>query len=150
MLAFCSIHLSDDENRKVFGKCNSLNGHGHNYVVEVSVRGPVDRKTGMVMNLTDLKEIINYCVMKPLDHKNIDKDVLYFKTIPSTAENIAVYIWDSLYERLKKPELLHEVKLWETDKNYVVYQGAKAEIHRTIDRRTSEANICANMSSDSE
>lgn len=142
--------MSDDENRAIFGKCNSLNGHGHNYVVEVSIRGPVDRKTGMVMNLTDLKEIIDHCVMKPLDHKNIDKDVPYFKTIPSTAENIAVFIFDSLLEKLDKAELLHEVKLWETDKNYVVYQGIKAETPRTIDRRTSEANCCANMSSDSE
>lgn len=56
----------------MFGKCNHVNGHGHNYNVEVSVRGPVDRKTGMVMNLTDLKDIMNDCIIKPLDHKNID------------------------------------------------------------------------------
>lgn len=146
---FRSIHLSDEENRKVFGKCNHVNGHGHNYNVEVSVRGPVDRKTGMVMNLTDLKDIMNDCIMKPLDHKNIDKDVAYFKTTPSTAENIAVFIFDAMLERLNNPELLFEVKLWETDKNYVVYQGAKIAPSTPFDRRI-QRNIQRNVSSDSE
>lgn len=141
-----SVFLSDDENREIFGKCNSLNGHGHNYTVEIAVRGPVNHKTGMVMNLTDLKQIIDDCIMQPLDHKNIDKDVPYFKNIPSTAENIAVFIWNAIAEKLPRPDLLHEVKLWETDKNYVSYHGAKGE--RTSDRRVSE-NICGNMSSDS-
>ena len=100
------------------------------------------------MNLTDLKEVMNECIMKPLDHKNIDMDVPYFRTTPSTAENIAVFIWDSMILRLQKPELLYEVKLWETDKNFVAYFGAKTEI-RALDRRISE-NICGNMSSDTE
>lgn len=86
--------------------------------------------------------------MKPLDHKNIDMDVPYFRTTPSTAENIAVFIWDSMVKILAKPQLLYEVKLYETDKNFVTYQGAKTDI-RHVDRRISE-NICANMSSDSE
>lgn len=146
---FRSIHLSDKENREVFGKCNHINGHGHNYTVEVSVRGPVDRKTGMVMNLTELKAIMHDCIMNPLDHKNIDRDVPYFKKIPSTAENIAVFIWDQIREKLHKPELLYEVKLFETDKNFVLYQGATTAVKPNIDRRMSE-NICANMSSDSE
>jgi 6-pyruvoyltetrahydropterin/6-carboxytetrahydropterin synthase len=102
----------------------------------------------MVMNLSDLKETMNECIMKPLDHKNIDKDVLHFTTTPSTAENIAVFIWDSMFSRLAKPQLLYEVKLWETDKNFVSYQGAKTEI-RALDRRISE-NMCGKMSSDSE
>lgn len=139
--------LSDEENKQIFGKCNHINGHGHNYSVEVSIRGPVDRKTGMVMNLTELKEIMTECIMKPLDHKNIDMDVPFFRTTPSTAENIAVFIWDAMVLLLQKPELLYEVKLWETDKNFVTYQGAKTEIRH--DRRISE-NICGNMSSDSE
>lgn len=133
----------------MFGKCNHVNGHGHNYSVEVSVRGPVDRKTGMVMNLTDLKDIMNDCIMKPLDHKNIDKDVAYFKATPSTAENIAVFIFDAMLERLSNPELLFEVKLWETDKNYVVYQGAKIAPPTPFDRRI-QRNIQRNVSSDSE
>lgn len=101
----------------------------------------------MVMNLTDLKAIMEDSIMKPLDHRNIDKEVAYFKCTPSTAENIAVFIWEAMRSKLDKPELLHKVKLWETDKNFVVYQGAKTM--PKIDRRMSE-NICANMSSDSE
>lgn len=101
----------------------------------------------MVMNLTELKEIMNECIMKSMDHKNIDQDVLYFNTVPSTAENIAVFIWDSLLANLAKPEQLFEVKLWETDKNYVTYRGSKGELR--VERKMSE-NICANMSSDSE
>lgn len=141
--------MSDEENQNLFGKCNNLNGHGHNYVLEVSVRGPVDRKTGMVMNLTELKDIIAECVMNPLDHKNIDKDVAYFKNIPSTAENIAVFIWDAVSDKLNKPDMLCKVKLWETDKNFVVYQGAKFGVQRPLIRKMSE-NVCGHMSSDSE
>lgn len=118
-----SVHLSDEENRVIFGKCNNPNGHGHNYVVEVSIRGPVDLKTGMVMNLVELKQIMGSCIMDPMDHKNLDLDVAHFKTTPSTAENIAVFIWDNLAKALDKPELLHEVKLYETEKNIVVFQG---------------------------
>ena len=85
--------LSNEENLKLFGKCNNPNGHGHNYKVVVTVHGEVDPVTGMVMNLTDLKEYIEEAIMKPLDHKNLDLDVLYFTDIVSTTENVAVYIW---------------------------------------------------------
>lgn len=144
---YCSVHLSDDENKKVFGKCNHLNGHGHNYTVEVSLRGPVDRRTGMVMNLTELKVIMDNAIMMPLDHKNIDKDVEYFKTVPSTAENIAIFIFDSIQERLAKPELLFEVKLYETDKNIVAYQGSRTNVRTP---KLVRKNTCGSMSSDSE
>uniref|UniRef100_A0A3Q3R631 6-pyruvoyl tetrahydrobiopterin synthase n=1 Tax=Monopterus albus TaxID=43700 RepID=A0A3Q3R631_MONAL len=76
-----SLHLSDGENEKVYGKCNNPYGHGHNYKVEVTVRGKIDRITGMVMNLTDLKRCIEEVIMVPLDHKNLDKDVPYFASV---------------------------------------------------------------------
>ncbi|XP_028821413.1 6-pyruvoyl tetrahydrobiopterin synthase [Denticeps clupeoides] len=117
-----SNHLSDEENRRVFGKCNNPNGHGHNYKVEVTVRGKIDRKTGMVMNLTDLKHYIEEAIMKPLDHKNLDKDVPYFADVVSTTENLAVFIWDSM-AKLLPTNLLYEIKVHETDKNIVVYRG---------------------------
>lgn len=123
-----SIKLSDEENKIVFGKCNNPNGHGHNYSVEVSVRGPVDEKTGMVMNLVDLKKVMDQSIMEPMDHKNLDKDVEYFKTIPSTAENIAVFIWDSIKLKLSNPELLYEVKLHETENNIVLYRGKRSSV----------------------
>ncbi|XP_051523210.1 6-pyruvoyl tetrahydrobiopterin synthase-like [Myxocyprinus asiaticus] len=117
-----SKSLSDEENKKIFGKCNNPNGHGHNYKVEVTVRGKIDRITGMVMNLTDLKEYIEEAIMKPLDHKNLDMDVPYFANVVSTTENLAVFIWDSM-AKLLQPNMLYEIKVHETDKNIVVYRG---------------------------
>ncbi|XP_070621683.1 6-pyruvoyl tetrahydrobiopterin synthase-like isoform X2 [Erythrolamprus reginae] len=73
--------LSDEENLKLFGKCNNPNGHGHNYKVEVTVQGEIDPLTGMVINLTDLKDYMEETIMGPLDHKNLDKDVPYFAEV---------------------------------------------------------------------
>nr|UZC79459.1 6-pyruvoyl-tetrahydropterin synthase [Cyprinus carpio 'koi'] len=117
-----SKSLSDEENKRIFGKCNNPNGHGHNYTVEVTVRGKIDRNTGMVMNLTDLKECIEEAIMKPLDHKNLDLDVPYFADVVSTTENLAVFIWESMV-KLLPPDSLHEIKIYETDRNIVVYRG---------------------------
>jgi len=142
--AFSACHrlhsrwLSDEENREVFGKCNNPNGHGHNYTLEVTVRGPMDSRTGMVMNLTDLKKAIEVTVMDTLDHKNLDKDVPYFSSKssgpPSTTENVAVFIWNSLRDHLAVSRRadaaeLYEVKIWETDKNIVVYRGENTSIN---------------------
>uniref|UniRef100_A0A3P8Z1Q8 6-pyruvoyl tetrahydrobiopterin synthase n=1 Tax=Esox lucius TaxID=8010 RepID=A0A3P8Z1Q8_ESOLU len=111
-----SLSLSDEVNKKIFGKCNNPNGHGHNY------KGMIDRHTGMVMNITDLKQHVEDVVMIPLDHKNLDKDVPYFSDVVSTTENVAVYIWDNMVKRLPA-DLLYEVKIHETDKNVIVYRG---------------------------
>ncbi|XP_056627314.1 6-pyruvoyl tetrahydrobiopterin synthase [Triplophysa dalaica] len=126
--SFCACHrlhsksLSDEENKRTFGKCNNPNGHGHNYTVEVTVKGKIDKNTGMVMNLTDLKKIIEETIMKPLDHKNLDLDVPYFANVVSTTENLAVYIWDCMAKHLP-PNTLYEIKMHETDKNKVIYRG---------------------------
>ncbi|TDH03128.1 hypothetical protein EPR50_G00159820 [Perca flavescens] len=117
-----SIHLSDEENKRVYGKCNNPNGHGHNYKVEVTVRGKIDSLTGMVMNLTDLKRCIEEVIMIPLDHKNLDEDVPYFANVVSTTENVAVYIWDNMVKVLPS-NLLYEIKIHETDNNVVIYRG---------------------------
>ena len=118
-----SKQLSDEENLEIFSKCNNPNGHGHNYVVEVTVKGTVDDATGMVMNITDLKKIIDVSVMKPLDHKNLDKDVPYFHQVVSTTENVAVFIWLQIKDELPPNVQLDQVKIWETEKNIVVYKG---------------------------
>ncbi|XP_077162205.1 6-pyruvoyl tetrahydrobiopterin synthase-like isoform X2 [Paroedura picta] len=117
-----SKSLSDEENLKLFGKCNNPNGHGHNYTVEVTVQGKIDPATGMVINLTDLKDYMQEAIMEPLDHKNLDKDVPYFADVVSTTENVAVFIWENLQKRLPKGTL-YKVKVYETDKNIVVYKG---------------------------
>ena len=118
-----SAKLSDDENLKIFGKCNNANGHGHNYKVEATVYGPVDPNTGMVINLTELKKHMNTVIDK-LDHKHLDKDVEYFKNVVSTTENVAVYIYDGL-DALLPEGLLYEVKIHETESNVVRYRGTK-------------------------
>ncbi|CAB4061077.1 queD [Lepeophtheirus salmonis] len=118
--------LSPHQNLQIFGKCNNPNGHGHNYVMEVTVSGPPDPITGMTMNLSDLKDLISHHVLEVLDHKNIDKDVPYFSLTnkTSTSENMAIFIWESLFPHLNEGfARLYEVKLWETEKNIVVYRG---------------------------
>ncbi|KAG7281327.1 hypothetical protein CRUP_023478 [Coryphaenoides rupestris] len=117
-----SLDLSDEENKSIYGKCNNPNGHGHNYRAEVTVRGNINRENGMVINLTDLKQCIEEAIMVPLDHKNLDKDVPYFANVVSTTENLAIYIWENLAKILPVGEL-YEVKIYETDKNIVVYRG---------------------------
>ncbi|KAF8563515.1 hypothetical protein P879_09936 [Paragonimus westermani] len=119
-----SLHLTDTENRHTFGKCNNPNGHGHNYKLEVTLFGPVDPKTGMVMNLTELNSVIQRNVLDFVDHKNLDKDVDYFRdnSVVSTTENLAVFIWNQLLLSIPRT-VLHEVKLWETDKNVITYRG---------------------------
>lgn len=93
------------------------------FAVHVTIRGPVSPVTGMVMNITDLKDTIEKSVMEPMDHKHLDKDVPYFADKVSTTENVAIFIWKSLIELLPNPNLLYEVKIHETDKNIVIYRG---------------------------
>ncbi|CAD7086355.1 unnamed protein product [Hermetia illucens] len=144
-----SKHLSEEENREVFDKCNWDNGHGHNYVVRVTVRGPVCPKTGMVMNITELKNHMDEVILKNLDHKNLDKDVNYFSDKPSTTENLSIYIWDHVRALMKKPELLYEVKIDETDKNSVTYRGPYPSQTKYTNKRC-QGGSCNNISSDSD
>lgn len=120
-----SKSLSDEENKALFGKCNNPNGHGHNYKVEVTVRGPVDAKTGMVINITDLKTIINTAIMDVMDHKNLDLDVPEFRDteLVSTTENVAYVIYESIRKQLPSHVHLYEVKVHETEKNIMSYRG---------------------------
>ncbi|NWI63792.1 PTPS synthase, partial [Todus mexicanus] len=126
-VAFSASHrlhsksLSDEENLKLFGKCNNPNGHGHNYKGEELACG-IDPVSGMVINLTDLKEYMQEAIMEPLDHKNLDKDVPYFAEVVSTTENVAVFIWENL-KKLLPTGILYKVKVYETDQNVVVYKG---------------------------
>jgi 6-pyruvoyltetrahydropterin/6-carboxytetrahydropterin synthase len=118
-----SPHLSEAENVEVFGKCNHVNGHGHNYIVKVTLFGEIDPKTGMILNMTLLKKYMEQAIMKPMDHKNLDKDVEYFKSRPSTTENLTVFIWTEMKKVMNKPDLLYEVEVYETENNIVKYRG---------------------------
>lgn len=97
----------------------------HFILVEVTVCGPVDPITGMVMNISDLKLYMKKVLMDQLDHKNLDKDVPYFKNITSTTENVAIYVFNELKKIMPNSDLLYEVKIFETDKNIVIYRGEK-------------------------
>ncbi|KAL3985925.1 6-pyruvoyl tetrahydrobiopterin synthase [Acanthocheilonema viteae] len=114
--------LSDTENDQLYGKCNNLNGHGHNYIWEVTLRGPIDQKSGMVYSLANLKNEMKI-VLDEVDHKNLDKDIVYFKNNVSTAENLIVYLWNELKSKIGNPELLYKMILHETEKNSVTYRG---------------------------
>ena len=113
--------LSDEENERLFGKCANL--HGHNYVLEVVVAGPVDQTTGYVFDLKRLSDVISRQVIQDVDHKNLNTDVPWLEGRIPTAENLAVAFWERIGSEL--PEgMLRSVRLWETDKNWVEVGGA--------------------------
>ena len=114
--------LSNDENFEIFGKCSYENFHGHNYELIVKILGDIDPKTGMVMDLSDLKKIIKTEVEDLLDHKNLNLDIPYFKDIIPTTENLAIFIWNKLKSAIKLDVKL-SIVLYETPRNYVEYSG---------------------------
>jgi len=107
--------LSDDENRRLFGKCVNL--HGHNYVLEVVVAGEVDPATGYVLDLKSLSDIISTHIICDVDHRNLNTDVPWLKGSIPTAENLAQAFWRRLEPELPAG-LLRSVRVWETDKNW--------------------------------
>ena len=116
-----SKELSDEENQTLFGKCHRDNGHGHNYVFEVILKGEIDPRSGIVMDLSVLKKIIEEQVLEDFDHRHLNLDVVEFKDLNPTVENIARVIWDRLSRALPKG-LLHEVKVHETENNVAYYR----------------------------
>jgi 6-pyruvoyltetrahydropterin/6-carboxytetrahydropterin synthase len=113
---------SDEKNNAVFGKCNNPNYHGHNYELIASVTGTIDPETGFVIDVKILKEIIKTEVEDAFDHKNLNLDVLEFKDLNPTAENIVVVIYKKLKAKLGT-HLDLEVVLYETPRNFVSYSG---------------------------
>ena len=114
--------LSDEENQRLFGKCNNPNWHGHNYTLDVSVRGEVDEKTGYVIDLALLKRIAEQKAVDLIDHKNLNLDVAFMRGVIPTSENIVVAIWRELAPAIERGTLVRLV-LWETPNNYVEYTG---------------------------
>jgi 6-pyruvoyltetrahydropterin/6-carboxytetrahydropterin synthase len=112
--------LSDAENALIFGKCNYVNYHGHNYELIVKVIGEIDPKTGYVIDLKILSDLINQNVIEKFDHKNLNLDTIEFKDLNPTAENIAMVIYNLIRKKLDKQYEL-KVVLYETERNYVEY-----------------------------
>jgi 6-pyruvoyltetrahydropterin/6-carboxytetrahydropterin synthase len=113
-------NLSDAENALIFGKCNYANYHGHNYELIVKVIGQIDSKTGYVIDLKILSDLVNELVIEKFDHKNLNLDTAEFKDLNPTVENIAIVIYDLLRSKLDKQYEL-KVVLYETERNYVEY-----------------------------
>lgn len=113
---------SDEQNDLVFGKCNNPNFHGHNYELIVNITGEISPETGFVMDVKILADLIKLHIEDEFDHKNLNLDVLEFRDLNPTAENIAVVIWRKLRNQIEiKYDL--EVVLYETPRNYVTYSG---------------------------
>lgn len=127
-LQFAAAHrlhndaFDDEWNRRVFDKCDNPAGHGHNYVIEVSVSGPIDTDTGMVIDLKKLKAIIREKVVDRVDHKNLNLDVDFLAGVNPTAENLAIRFWAELEDAVL-PCRLDQIVLRETEKNSVTYRG---------------------------
>jgi 6-pyruvoyltetrahydropterin/6-carboxytetrahydropterin synthase len=114
--------LSDAENRRLFGLCNNPNGHGHNYEVEVVVKGEPDPQTGMVTNLSRIKELLQRHVVGAASHRSLDRDVPFMKGRLSTTENLAMGIWEVLEPHVTEGRL-HLVRVRESENNIVEYTG---------------------------
>jgi 6-pyruvoyltetrahydropterin/6-carboxytetrahydropterin synthase len=120
-----SSYLSEEENHTLYDKCANPNGHGHNYTLEVTVYGEPDPRTGMVMNLTDMKRITHEQVIDWVDHKHLNHDVPWLEGVIPTAEMLAIKFWERL-DRGFPRGLLYEVKLHETENNSAAYRGEQA------------------------
>ena len=115
---------SEQQNQEIFGKCSNPNWHGHNYELFVTVKGEINPETGFVIDLKELKRIITINVTDVLDHKNINIDVEFMKGKMASTEVLAKEIWNQLVERItKEGAILHSVKLYETENNFVEYFG---------------------------
>ena len=113
--------FTEKQNYAVFGSCSNPSGHGHNYKLLVTVVGEPDPVTGMVIDLHKLKNIISTSLVNLVDHKHLNVDVEFLHNINPTAENLVIAFWKILKKELK--DLLHEIILYETDKQWVTYRG---------------------------
>ncbi|MGL5065861.1 MAG: 6-pyruvoyl trahydropterin synthase family protein [Microcoleus sp.] len=117
--------LSFAENSEIYGKCARPHGHGHNYHLEVTVKGEIDARTGMIIDLGALQKVVDDLVVEPLDHTFLNKDIAYFEKVVPTAENIAVYIGQLLRSPVQElGAQLHKIKLFESPNNSCEVYGA--------------------------
>ncbi|HUG40074.1 MAG TPA: 6-carboxytetrahydropterin synthase [Longimicrobiales bacterium] len=114
---------SEERNRDVFGLCASPNWHGHNYELDVTVEGAVDPETGFVLDLKELRDLVEERVIDDLDHRNLNLDVPWLEGVNPTTEQLVVGIWRRLAGSLPNESRLVKLVLWETPRNYVEYTG---------------------------
>ncbi len=116
--------MSEEENRALFGKCANPNGHGHNYVVEVTVRGTPHAATGRIVDLQEMESIVKERVVDRFDHKHLNLDCPEFANLNPSVENITTVIWE-LLDRRFEPARLAKVRVWETPKTYAEIEEKK-------------------------
>jgi len=114
---------SDERNREVFGDCANPNWHGHNYELDVTVEGEVDPETGYLMDLKQLKQVVESRVIRELDHRNLNVDVPWLSGVNPTTENLVVAIWERLAPEMPGDVRLARVTLRETPRNQADYEG---------------------------
>jgi 6-pyruvoyltetrahydropterin/6-carboxytetrahydropterin synthase len=118
------LHLSQHQNHALYGAAANPNGHGHNYVLEVTLTGEPDPATGMVFDLKSLKQVLREAVVEPFDHRFLNHEVRPFDRVVPTAENIAVEIWNRLVPHFSNGSArLYNIRLHETEDLYVDYAG---------------------------
>ena len=118
---------SDERNREEVGVCSNENWHGHNYEIIVTVKGTVNKESGMIINLKMLSDIIKEEILDKVDHKNLNIDVPFLKGIITTTENVTIKFWEVLEKRLKEKNIckLHRIRVYETPRNFIDYYGEK-------------------------
>lgn len=114
--------FSDEENERIYDKCNNPNWHGHNYVLEITVCGIPDANTGYLIDLKELKRIIKETIISKVDHKNLNLDVDFLRDVIPTLENLAIAFWKELEPKITSCSL-YKIKLYETENNVVEYFG---------------------------
>ena len=128
---FCAAHrywndkLSDKENKELFGKDIFI--HGHNYILDITITGPINIDSGFIINLKDLNKIVEEKVIELLDHIQIDKDLDWFDNRQPSTENMVLFIWDQIVNDIDSPAKLHSIKLQETPTIFTEYFGPDNE-----------------------
>ncbi len=124
---FCAAHKywndawDYDKNYQVFG--DDVKVHGHNYLLDISITGPINKDSGFVYDIQRLKEVVDSRVISILDHSQIEKDVEWFKGKQPSTENLVLFIWDSIVSYIESPARLHKIKLRETPTIFTEYYG---------------------------
>ena len=119
-------NLSDEENFNLYGKCSNPSWHGHNYILFVTVKGELSKKTGFLVNIKTLSKVIQQYIIEKIDHKNINIDVEFMTGKIASTENLAISIWEELEKPIQELGcILHCIKIEETENNFVEYFGKK-------------------------
>ncbi len=113
-------------NQRTYGVCNNPHWHGHNYVLEVSVRGEPDPDTGYVVDLGELKSLLETAIVSPCDHRNLNVEVGFLRGVIPSTENLVIAFWNEIAPRLKAGKL-HRVRLYESERNFAEYLGPDAD-----------------------